>query len=430
MYGEKVSLHKDQLGLQKSGAIDITFTIEDQHQKHHANSTSPYMSKQFEIGLSPIFEDTHTFANTLRGSNRVEIKPATTDTVDSSGSSYGELIQDKTIDYPRDQYWSDEFWETFEDSSLIPELTLTAPTPEMGISTKFPSEHQPIRLSGDGGLDYQGPEAIFARETAKACRPNRLGYTTALSSISKALGAGADMLLGAGNGVFDDMLDTGVIYSSTSRRPAAHPGNHLGNDWPASLATQSLGSEQAETGFLGQLLRRKRTGRSKMSRHGSRVVSHILRSSRRSGSSACNQENPTATASAGPLERSHAANGFLNLSLGWKRFSRILTNAKVSSRRRSAGDTAQFTESVDPLEGDYSGVFDRGSTRRHGLDIPSDGAEHVGERWNESSSPDTATRAYINEKHAARHLGKPSDISESIGTARNWYGNLFEPFWG
>ncbi|KAF8817620.1 hypothetical protein BYT27DRAFT_6443874 [Phlegmacium glaucopus] len=107
-----VSLHKDQLGLQKSGAIDITFTNEstqppdtsqshptllrkDQHQKHHANSTSPYMSKQFEIGLSPIFEDTHTFANTLRSSNRVEIKPATTDTVDSSGSSYGELIQNK-----------------------------------------------------------------------------------------------------------------------------------------------------------------------------------------------------------------------------------------------------------------------------------------------------------------------------------------------
>ena len=58
-------------------------------------SISPYTSKHFEIGLSPILEDTHTFANTLRGPKSVEKKPAISDMVDSSESSYGELIQKK-----------------------------------------------------------------------------------------------------------------------------------------------------------------------------------------------------------------------------------------------------------------------------------------------------------------------------------------------
>lgn len=54
-------------------------------------SISPYTS-HFEIGLSPIIEDAHTFSNTLLN---VERKPAASDTVDSSESSYGEPIQKK-----------------------------------------------------------------------------------------------------------------------------------------------------------------------------------------------------------------------------------------------------------------------------------------------------------------------------------------------
>ena len=68
---------------------------QDQRPKPHATSTSPYTSKHFEIGLSPIIEDTHIFPNTLRGPKSVEKKPATSDIADSSESSYGELIQKK-----------------------------------------------------------------------------------------------------------------------------------------------------------------------------------------------------------------------------------------------------------------------------------------------------------------------------------------------
>ena len=300
---------------------------------------------------------------------------------------------------------------------------MTVPTPEMGMSVKFRSEDRPGELSCDHGLDYQGPEANFAPETANACRPNRLGYTTALASISKALGTGADMLLGVGNGVFDDMLDAGVVCSTTSRLPmlaAAHPGIHLDNGWPGSLTTQSLGNDQTEIGFLGQLLRRKSTRRSKMSEGRGRVwkrVSHILQSNRRSSRSACGQEESTAPA--GPLKGSHTANGPLNASHGWKRFSRFFAHATVSSRHKSTSGQPQF---IDPLQGGRRGFSDFGSTRRYGLDIS---AERVGDGWYGSSSPGTATREDINEKHTATHLDKPSDASRNIGTSRNWYGNLF-----
>ena len=95
---------------------------------------------------------------------------------------------------------------------------MTAPTPEMATSAKFRSESWPC----DNGLEYQLPEA-------NANRPNRLGCTTALASISKTLGAGADMLLGVGGSVFDDMLDVGVNSCGTSQLPAA-AHDHLGDD--------------------------------------------------------------------------------------------------------------------------------------------------------------------------------------------------------
>ena len=64
------------------------------------NSISPYTVKHFEIGLSPIIEDTHTFANTMRGPKSAERKPVASDVVDSSESSYGEPIQKKVRFFP------------------------------------------------------------------------------------------------------------------------------------------------------------------------------------------------------------------------------------------------------------------------------------------------------------------------------------------
>ena len=243
---------------------------------------------------------------------------------------------------------------------------MTAPTPEMATSAKFRSEGWPC----ESGPDFQLPEA-------NADRPRRLGYTTALASISKALGTGADMLLGVGDGVFDDMLDNSC---RASQLPASASHGHLGDDWLGSLATQPLDKSQAETGFLGQLLgRRKGTG-SQISEYKDRVwqrVSRIFHSSRRSSRSAHDQAKNTASA---PL----VANGPRNASRGWKRYSHILRNA---TRRRSAGDQVQFT--VDPA---CNGLSDFGSTRRHGLDIPSESAEQDCERWVGSTSIDRMER--------------------------------------
>ena len=88
-------LHKACFFLPSFTDKELKSYNQDQRPKVHATSISPYTSKHFEIGLSPIIEDTHTFPNTLRGPKSVEKKPATSDMVDSSESSYGELIQKK-----------------------------------------------------------------------------------------------------------------------------------------------------------------------------------------------------------------------------------------------------------------------------------------------------------------------------------------------
>ena len=63
--------------------------IESNQDQRPKPYVPPYTSKHFEFSLSPIIEDTHTFANTLRGPKGVAIS----DMVDSTESSYGELIQ-------------------------------------------------------------------------------------------------------------------------------------------------------------------------------------------------------------------------------------------------------------------------------------------------------------------------------------------------
>lgn len=265
----------------------------------------------------------------------------------------------------------------------------------MAMSAMFHSEGL-SELSCGGRLDYPLSDV-------NTNRPSRLGYTCALASISKALGTGANMSLGVGDGVFDDKLDAGL----NAELPAsAHARCHLGDDWQGPLAARPLGKSQAETGFLAQLLRRKSTGRSQMSERVWKRVSRILRSSRRSRS-AHDQEKTTASAPAGPLDRNYTANVPLSPSNGWKRFSRILGNAMV---RKSAGDQVPFTAIVDPSEGD--GLSDFGSTRRRGLDIPADSMNHV-ERWSSA------------EKHATC-LDKPIDATRrNIVTSENWYGNFF-----
>ena len=78
-----------------------------------------------------------------------------------------------------------------EDSMvLIPELTLTAPTPELGYS----GELLPRGLLNDDGCDYQGDNIIWSAAMAELGVPNELEFVTPLVGArrSNALGTGTD----------------------------------------------------------------------------------------------------------------------------------------------------------------------------------------------------------------------------------------------
>ena len=92
------------------------------------------------------------------------------------------------------------------------------------------------------------------------------------------------MLLGVGGGVFDDILDADANSCGTQLPASAAAHDYLGGDWLGSLAAQHSGKSQADTGFLGKLLRRKGT-ESRISERRDRVwqrFSRILLFSRRS----------------------------------------------------------------------------------------------------------------------------------------------------
>ena len=162
----------------------------------------------------------------------------------------------------------------------------------------------------------------------------------------------------------------------------AHAEGHFGNDWLGPTAAQSSGKKQTESGFMGQLLWQRGTGRRQMSDHRNHVwqwVSHIPCSGWTSSRSAQDQEK-SVTSFAGPLYRSHAASQCLNASCSWKFFSHILANAMVLSWWRSAGDQVKFSGSANLLD-NHSRVLDSGSgsTKRCSLDILSDSVGYVGE---------------------------------------------------
>ena len=227
------------------------------------------------------------------------------------------------------------------------------------------------------------------------------------------------MLLGVGD---DDLLDAGANSCGASQLPASTAAHdHLSEEWLSSLAARPLGKSQAETGFLGQLLRRKGTG-SQISERRNRVwqrVSRILHSSGKSSGSAQNHAKNTVST---PL----TINEPRNASRGWKRFSLILGNFTVSSRRRSAGDhQVQITESVDPAQG---GLSDFSSTRRHGLDIPSESADQVGERCHGSLSPGMASpeRNIFGGDHEPRKQFFGLDLGMRI-SKRRWRNSAKGP---
>ena len=105
------------------------------------------------------------------------------------------------------------------------------------------------------------------------------------------------MLLGAGDVIFDDMLDAGLDFDGIPQLPASAAA-HLDDN------AAHLGKSPTEAGFLGQLLWRKSTGKSQMSKRRDRVwnrVSRILRKFR-----SADREKATSSAHSCPLDGSHA----------------------------------------------------------------------------------------------------------------------------
>ncbi|KIM38136.1 hypothetical protein M413DRAFT_30284 [Hebeloma cylindrosporum] len=202
---------------------------------HSSSSSGPYANRLFELGLSPIIEDPQVFSERpLMCAARSVAAPNELSLEDSSGSSYGQLLEERAIDYfslstfgdfgglewskvesrineevTGGQYETQNFGEdahleegrerrpfyndmhALEDSMmLIPELTLTAPTPELGCSVEL----LPRGLLDDSGRDYQGHITTCA---AAPGVPNELDFVTPLVDArrSNVLGTGTDLFV-------------------------------------------------------------------------------------------------------------------------------------------------------------------------------------------------------------------------------------------
>ncbi|KAF4612074.1 hypothetical protein D9613_004357 [Agrocybe pediades] len=156
------------------------------------STSSSYAQRSFEADLSPIIEDTRACVEPLEFHEASRVSPTVDEDDSGSTESYGQLLEGITIDYSSPpqytsgggleqgnnglndeertthglfsaQHFNQDFrgiggslWragnesDVFEDSILIPELTLTMPTPETDSPAHFPSQEQPRRPIIDG----------------------------------------------------------------------------------------------------------------------------------------------------------------------------------------------------------------------------------------------------------------------------------------
>ncbi|KDR85893.1 hypothetical protein GALMADRAFT_132522 [Galerina marginata CBS 339.88] len=173
-------------------------------QSHTSSSLSH--SRVFGLDLSPIIEDTNAFGEYFE-LNEDSVIPSI---VDSSGSSYGQLLEDMNIDYfsasqysafaglewgydqrrqtdyssqlsaqgfgdVQDPDWGDDHLEALEDSVLIPGLTLTVPTPDLGNAARFPAERYPDLPVIDEVLDWSIEGPTSTQTILKNSVPSDLG---------------------------------------------------------------------------------------------------------------------------------------------------------------------------------------------------------------------------------------------------------------
>jgi hypothetical protein len=104
----------------------------------------------------------------------------------------GISIPDALQDGDRERQVYDDMHALEDSIMLIPELTLTAPTPELGYS----AELLPRGLLNDGGCDYQHDNITWSAAMEAPGVSNELDFVTPLVDArrSKALGTGMDLL--------------------------------------------------------------------------------------------------------------------------------------------------------------------------------------------------------------------------------------------
>ncbi|PPQ94584.1 hypothetical protein CVT25_011897, partial [Psilocybe cyanescens] len=218
-------------------------TLAQKAQRPNPPISSSAFSPNRSIGtdLSPIIEDMYTFVDPTE----VNEDSLIASTVDSSGSSYGQLLEEMvrylnigfyfhtcaaimTIDYfnlsqygafggmewgndesrqteysaqhstqgygdIQDPGWRGDHLEPVEQSVLIPELTLTVPTPELGSSAQFPSDAEPRPLLIDDIID----RPLRKKKTSTVATSKTEGSAD-LETTYADMNSGGDLDLGLG----------------------------------------------------------------------------------------------------------------------------------------------------------------------------------------------------------------------------------------
>ena len=273
---------------------------------------------------------------------------------------------------------------------LIPELTLTAPTPELG----YTAELLPRGLLNDGGCDYQG-DNVWSAEMAAPGVPNELDFVTPLVDArrSRALDTGTDILV--------DPLGKG-------RRRHSFLGKKLGGILAGRLLSHSGNEHFLSGGIAGES-----GAKAEMGTSGNGFSWLVSRRDKDKGDGT----SRTKAESTGRRWK--------------KRLSQILEDATSPSSGHSLGVSGVEREQEFTRTGKLVDSYPRippaqerpswGSFGNH----PGSGRNFLEEHSSGSPLVETTTRVNEEGEHApSRLFGTPNTgiREKTIPSPRNWYG--------
>ncbi|KAH9486176.1 hypothetical protein JR316_0000240 [Psilocybe cubensis] len=219
--------------------LPLTLPHQVQRSNRPVSSNSFNMNRSVGTDLSPIMEDIHAFAGQAEANE-----------VDSSGSSYGQLLTEMTIDYfntntsqygafgkmewgndeksrvtdysapistqgygdIQDPSWAfDHLVDPMDQNVPIPELTLTAPTPDLGSPEEKLSDAEPRPLLIDDIIDHP----LRQKKTSTVAASKKEGSADLEMELANEISRG-DLALGlsSNRGGCGDQID-----NSNAARP-------------------------------------------------------------------------------------------------------------------------------------------------------------------------------------------------------------------